>query len=82
MRADFQVSFAPHFGIELKLAADPSLVMTKVLVRPSMPKEIARYDRKEFEENSFRKKQKTQKQNRTSKDASGKEVGVDSEGSQ
>jgi len=32
--------------------------MTKVLVRPSMPKEIAKYDRKEFEENSFQKSKK------------------------
>ena len=55
MLTDFKFPYALHFGIELKLAADPRLVMTKVLVRPTLPKDIAKYDKKEFEEDSLQK---------------------------
>ena len=53
--ADFQVPFAPHFGFILRMAADPSAVLTKTLVQPDLPKTIGNYDRKQTEENSFRK---------------------------
>ena len=38
--ADFDGPCAPHFGVVLKLAADPELVLTRTLQRPDMPKSL------------------------------------------
>jgi len=53
--ADFQVPFSPHFGLVLKLRADPTQIFTRALVQPEMPKAIAKYDSNMLEENSFQK---------------------------
>ena len=44
--ADFQVPFAPHFGIILEIAANPAKVMARSLIKPDLPKKILDYDKK------------------------------------
>ena len=62
--ADFEVSFAPHYGLVLKIGLDPTTVLTRTLLKPDMPKRLKLLDNKQIEENSFQKKQK---QNRAAK---------------
>ena len=74
--ADFQVPLAPHFGLVLELAADPTKVMTRTLTKPDLPKDIAKYDKNLLEENSFQKSAKpTNKvQHQTVQDAKNEEL--------
>ena len=53
--ADFQGPFAPHYGIELLLSADPRQVLTRQLVKPDMPSAIGKMDKGELDENSLQK---------------------------
>ena len=56
--ADFEVLFAPHVGIVLKMAMDPKVVYTRVLQKPDMPQGICKLDNKKFEEHRFQDKSK------------------------
>ena len=51
--ADFDGPFAPHFGLELKIALDPKQVFTRTLQKPDMPKGHKLLDNSKIEENSF-----------------------------
>ena len=53
VEADFQVPFAPHYGIELLLEANPMQVLTRQLVKPDMPNAIGKIDKGEFYETNF-----------------------------
>ena len=56
--ADFSSEWAPHYGIELVMKATVRDIENLELVRASMPKELAKFDADEFEENSFQTKAK------------------------
>ena len=56
--ADFNVPFAPHFGVCLELNSNPTLFNNCVLVMPDLPKKIKEMDKGTLYDNSLQNKPK------------------------
>ena len=68
--ADFDGPCAPHFGVVLKLAANPELVLTRTLQTPYMPKNLNLLDSTTFEEHRVQNKKKPENNIEQQKNAS------------